>query len=233
MASGTVAVVPARGGSKRLPRKNLLPLGGRPMIAHTLEAALGCDLFDTVVVSTDNDEIADVARSCGAEVPFIRDASLADDQTHVSAVILDALARLDEQGRAYRSVAQLMPNCPLRSAVDIADSHRNFVEGGGGLQISVTRYGWLNPWWALELADDGTVREHTPEAWTARSQDLPQLYCSTGAVWWADVERLREAGSFQAPGRRGFELPWQRAIDIDDEDDLRLAHVLFAMGSTV
>lgn len=201
------------------------------MISHTLDAALASDLFEAVVVSTEDEEIAEIARSCGAEVPFVRPAALADDHTSVSAVTLDALARLEAQGRTFGRVAQLMPNCPLRSAADITASYRYFVAGDGGLQISVTRYGWLNPWWALELTADGTVRERTPEAWSARSQDLPRLYCPTGAVWWADIERLRQTGSFHGPGRRGFELPWQRAIDIDDEDDLRLAEALFELGT--
>src|SRR5699024_596879 len=109
-AAGRLAVIPARGGSRRVPGKNVRPLLGRPALAYTVDAALHSGLFDRVVVSTDSEAVAEVALNCGAEVPFLRDAALADDHTPVSAATVDMLRRLDPSRRWCTSVAQLMPN---------------------------------------------------------------------------------------------------------------------------
>src|SRR5690606_28690736 len=124
---GNLAVIPARGGSKRLPRKNLLPLGGLPMIAHTIRAAVDAGCFDRVVVSTDDPELAAVAMEHGAEVPFMRDAAIADDHTPVSAAAVDALQRLAAVGESYDRVSLLLPNCPLRDADDVRASYDAFL----------------------------------------------------------------------------------------------------------
>ena len=108
-----IAIIPARGGSKRIPGKNVRELAGRPMIAYTIEAACASGLFERVVVSTDSQEIAEIAERYGAESPFLRDAGLADDVTPVSLATLDALQRLDPDGGQYDTLAQLMPNCPV------------------------------------------------------------------------------------------------------------------------
>lgn len=225
-----LGVIPARGGSKRLPRKNLRELGGRPMIAYTVEAALGSGVFETVIVSTDDAAIAEVARGCGAEVPFVRRPDLANDHAHVSEVALDALQRLDPDGSRFDVVAQLLPNCPLRTADDVRASQRAFEAGSSPAQLSVTRYGWLNPWWAMRRGDDGRLSPLFPDEMSSRSQDLPLLVCPTGAVWWARADALREHRSFHMPLRTAFELPWERAIDIDDEADLRMAEVVLELS---
>src|ERR1700733_10576572 len=124
MQDHTIAIIPARGGSKRIPGKNIRPLAGKPLIAYTLAAADESGLFERVVVSTDSLEIAEMARRFGAEVPFLREATLADDFTPVSSVTVDALCRLDPAGDRFEVVAKLMPNCPLRTADDIIESYR-------------------------------------------------------------------------------------------------------------
>ena len=222
-----LAVIPARGGSRRIPRKNTRDLCGRPVIAYTIEAALQSGVFDRVVVSTDDDQIAAIAKEYGADVPFIRAASLADDYTPVSLVTLDALERLDPDGKVYRYVAQLMANCPLRTAEDVRDSYRQFVETGADSQISVTRYGWLNPWWAMTRDDRYRLAFIFDEQRVdRRSQDLPEVFCPTGAIWWAKADVLRCEKTFYIADRTGWEIPWQRAVDIDTEDDWRLAEIL-------
>ena len=224
-ASSRLAVIPSRGGSKRIPRKNVRPLGGRPLIAYTIEAALQSDLFSRVVVSTDDSETAEIAVAHGAEVPFMRSETLADDHTPVSLATLDALERLDAAGDVVH-VAQLMPNCPLRTAQDICESYGHFTASGGEAQLSVTRYGWLNPWWALTLGASQVMTPLFGAQLKQRSQDLPTLYCPTGAVWWITSEALRRERTFHIEGRTGWPLPWQRALDIDDMDDWALAELL-------
>lgn len=225
---GCLAVIPARGGSKRVPDKNIRTLGGRPLIAHTIAAALESGLFARVVVTTDSPAIADVARACGAEVPFMRSAELADDHTPVSAATVDALQRLDPRRSVYDAVCQLMPNCPLRLASDIIGSRDQFVRTGAGSQLSVVRYGWLNPWWAMRRNDRLVIEPLFEQQLKQRSQDLPELFCPTGAVWWASASYLRRHGGFDGPGRTGWELAWQRGVDIDTIEDFALAELLLA-----
>lgn len=221
-----LAVIPARGGSKRVPRKNIREMDGRPLIAHTIEAAIGSGVFARVVVSTDDEEIARIARACGADVPFLRDAALADDVTPVSAATADALERLDPDGAVFADVAQLMANCPLRTAADVRASHAAFKAGDAPAQISVTPYGWQNPWWALTRDAAGRIRPIFADRLQQRSQDLPPLFCPTGAIWWARAGTLRAQRTFHVDGRVAWEMPWRRAIDIDTEDDWSLAEGL-------
>lgn len=223
-----LAVIPCRGGSKRVPKKNIRLLHGKPAVSYTIEAALISGVFQAVIVSTDSEEIAEVARACGAEVPFVRDSSLADDYTPVSAVTLDALNRLDPQAAIYSNVCQLMANCPLRTADDIRDSYVQFLETAADSQISVTEYGWLNPWWAMTRDDKRILTPLFKEQMGARSQDMPHLYCPTGAIWWAQTDVLRQHGTFYAPNYQGWTIPWQQAVDIDTEDDWKMAEVLMA-----
>ena len=224
-AAGLVAVVPARGNSKRVPGKNIRLLNGRPAIQYTIEAALDSMLFERVVVSTDNEEIASIAKASGAEVPFIRDASLADDFTPVSDVTLDVINRIDA-AKSFRAVCQLMANCPLRNAQDIRNSYKQFTESGADAQLSVTEYGWLNPWWAMRMNEAHTLTHLLPEALGKRSQDLPPVFCPTGAIWWAKCDALRRQGSFHTADKTGWLIPWYRAVDIDSEDDWKMAEVL-------
>lgn len=222
-----LAVIPARAGSKRLPCKNIRELCGKPIIAYTIEAAHESGLFSRVIVSTDSDEIATVAQRFGAEVPFVRDASLADDHTPVSLATLDALEKLDPDGSVFRDVAQLMANCPLRTTRDIRESYRQFEEIGADSQISITRYGWLNPWWAMIRDAELRLAFIFDDRWVSRrSQDLPEVFCPTGAIWWAKANVLRREKTFHTVSRTGWEIPWQRAVDIDAEEDWELAEIL-------
>jgi N-acylneuraminate cytidylyltransferase len=221
-----LAVIPARGGSRRIPRKNVRELGGRPLIAYTIVAAQESGLFERILVSTDSSDIAEVATRYGAEVPFERDPRLADDLTPISVVTLDALQRIDPGGRMYTQVCQLMANCPLRTAADIISSYEQFGSGRTESQLSVVRFGWQNPWWAMRRTEQFGLEPLFEDALVRRSQDLPPLYCPTGAVWWGLVDALRRHGTFYMPGRTGWEIPWDRGIDIDTEDDWAVAEVL-------
>ena len=225
---GKLAVIPARGGSKRVPRKNVRLLAGVPMIGYTILAAVSSELFEQVMVSTDDPEIADVARSFGAAVPYLRGPELADDHTPVSAVSREALLYLERRGESFEHVCQLLPNCPLRDAEDIRASYDAFTSQPFDAQVSVTRYGWQNPWWAMERAADGAARPLFAAQLSMRSQDLPNLFCPTGAVWWSTSESLKRHGTFHVEPRALFELAWEKGVDIDDEADLELAEMLLA-----
>jgi pseudaminic acid cytidylyltransferase len=232
MAGKRIAIIPARGGSKRIPGKNIRPLAGKPLIAYTIAAARDSGLFERVVVSTDSREIADVARRYEAEVPFLRDETLADDFTPVSSVTVDTLIRLDPRGDRFDLVAQLMPNCPMRTAADVIDSLERFDRTGSNSQISIVRYGWQNPWWAMRCSPEYVLEPLFQEQMSARSQDLPELFCPTGAIWWARADTLRQTGTFHIENRTGWEISWKRGLDIDTLEDWALAEVLL-QGSAV
>ena len=227
-----IAVIPARGGSKRIPGKNVRPLAGTPLIAYTIAAALDSGLFEEVVVSTDSPEIAEIASHYRAQVPFLRDEQLSDDFTPVSEVTADTLLRVDPAGGRFESVAQLMANCPLRTADDVRASYEQFRRTRAESQVSVVRYGWQNPWWALRRNDEYKLAPLFPEQMSVRSQDQAELFCPTGAIWWARTETLRRTRTFHLENRTGWELPWERGIDIDSFQDLALAEVLLRLANS-
>ena len=203
-----LAIIPARGGSKRIPHKNIRDFFGKPIIAYTIEAAIQSDIFSRVILSTDNEEIASVAERFGAEIPFLRDSRLADDYTPVSLVTLDTLDRIDPNRTSFQYVAQLMPNCPLRTGKDIKNSYFQFMETKAESQISITHYSWLNPWWAMKRNDGYILKPIFHEQMNQRSQDLPDLFCPTGAIWWVKASVLRNKKTFHIEGRTGWEIPW-------------------------
>lgn len=222
-----LAVIPARGGSKRIPHKNIRLLHGKPIIAYTIAAALDSKIFGRVVVSTDSPEIAEIARAFGAEIPFLRAPELANDSAPVSLATLDMLDRLDPKAQQFDVVAQLMANCPFRTKDDIAESYRQFLETAAQAQISMTRFGWQNPWWAVVRDESLHFKPFFAKEFHTRSQDLPPLFCPTGALWWARAEALRDAKSFYTGQETGWEIPWQHGLDIDTLEDWSMAEMLF------
>jgi N-acylneuraminate cytidylyltransferase len=200
------------------------------MVAWTIQAALESNVFDRVVVSTDDSEIAEMSRSYGASVPFLRTRHV-DDHSTVSDVTIGVLEQLkSELGEEFETVVQLMPNCPLRSKADILDALDNFELRKAGAQISCFKFGWMNPWWAAEVDGDGHPKTLFPHVRGMRSQDLPALFCPTGAVWIAKSEVLMRENNFYAKNHIYHPMPWESAVDIDDYEDLRMAEALFAMG---
>jgi CMP-N-acetylneuraminic acid synthetase len=225
-----IAIIPARGGSTRLPRKNVLPFCGKPLVAWTIEAALNSGIFNKVLVSTDDEEIARISRHYGASVPFLRDRH-ADQHSPSSLATLVALHQAEEHwAERYQTVAQLLPTCPLRDAKNIRELVAIFERNGHPSLISVFSFGWLNPWWATRMHSDGQPEWLFPDAINKRSQDLDILYCPSGAVWLAQAHILREAKTFYAPGHAIAPIPWQSAIDIDDEADFAMAEAMLRFG---
>ena len=226
MRNKNIAVIPARGGSKRIPDKNIKELCGKPMIWYTIDAAIKSGLFEKVVVSTDSPKIREIALSCGAEVPFLRASDISDDITPISVATLDTLNRFDIDCSKYTHICQLMANCPMRNSDDIINSYEFFFTHDLDSQISVAKYGWLNPWWAMQLLPDKSMEPLFSDEFDMRSQDLKTVYCPTGAIWWSTCESLRENGTFFIPKYAGCELSWQHSLDIDNYEDLEMAKVL-------
>ena len=229
-----IAIIPARGGSKRLPGKNIKEVEGHPLIAYTISAALESELFAEVVVSSDSDAILEAAQGYGACL-LKRPLELATDEASLFPVCEHLLTAEKERGRSYDALALLMPNCPLRSAQDITQAYRAFSERALPFQISVTPYHWHYPFWALQEAEKS--RFFFGETYLRRSQELPEVACPTGAVWWAQTAALLREKTFYGPGFGLFSVPWERAVDIDDTHDweqfLTIRAGLLARGQSV
>lgn len=217
-----VVIIPARGGSTRIPRKNIRPIDGIPAIVRVINACLGSDCVDRVVVSTDDNEIARIAESAGAEVPFVRPISLADDRTGILTVIQHAIKEL--------SAAPDAPvGCVYATAVtlDEKDLQRGFDELGRSpesLIVSVTSYGYPIQR-ALSMDEHGRVHLVDPGLATARSQDLPERWHDAGQfIWGSTREWLRAESVFSSA--IGVAVPRWRVIDIDTEEDWQRAEVL-------
>ena len=225
--AGRIAIIPARGGSKRMPHKNIIDFFGQPMISRTIRAANESGCFDRVLVSTDDPTIAEISRSCGAEVPFLR-MDKADDISPVSEATLSALVQAEAHwNESYETVVQLMANCPLRGADDVLKAVAAFHGRSASFQISSFKFGWMNPWWSVRLDESGIPKPLFPEVWSRRSQDLEPLYCPTGAIWIGNCNALKRAGTFYGEGHVFENMPWTSAVDIDDYEDLAMAKAIY------
>jgi len=218
--TGRLAIIPARGGSKRLPRKNILPFLGRPMLAHTIEQTLASECFTRVVVSTEDDEIAGVARCAGAET-HARSAALASDTATVVEVCLEVLAEEERRGRVYEVFGCLYATAPLRRAADIA-AVVALIDDAHSFALAATTYA-LAPHQALRVMEDGTLSPMWPELVNLRVSELEPLVVDNGSTYVARVAEFRRQRSFYGPRLRGYIMPRERSIDIDEQVDYELA----------
>jgi CMP-N,N'-diacetyllegionaminic acid synthase len=224
-----LALIPARGGSKGVTRKNVRPLAGRPTIAWTIDAARGSARVDRVLVSTDDEEIRDTALALGAEAPFLRPPELAADDTGDRPVYDHALAWLAEQeGYAPEVVVWLRPTAPLRTAADVDGAVELLLRTGADCVRSVCA-AEHHPYWMKRLEGDRLVPLlDADEAGYPRRQLLPPVYRLNGAV---DAVRCAKVSEELWGGDvRGYEMPWERSVDLDDEVDFLLAELLLGRG---
>lgn len=222
-----IAIIPARGGSKRIPRKNIKPFHGQPMIGHSITAALESGLFERVVVSTDDHEIAEVAQACGAEVPFIRPAALADDHTGTVEVIQHAVAFLREQGEVFAYACCLYATAPFVTAADLARGLELLAaRPDKAYAFTVTDYA-APVQRALRLRPDGGVESLHPEFYQARSQDLEPAFHDAGQFYWGRVAAWQEGAPLHASHSLPLRLPRYRVQDIDTPEDWQRAELLY------
>ena len=228
----TIAVIPARGGSTRVPRKNLADFGGRPLLARTIEAAQASTCIDEVYVSSDDLEILSVAESLGANHFGVRER-YADNFSPSSHVTIDVVAIWERtHGVSPNSVVQLLPTCPLRGADDIDKFIRGSNgEASAGLVMSVAKPIGLNPNWRLQTRRNGRISPVNLRDWGERSQDLPVNYFLTGSIWAGSPDLVKRFQGFRSPETTFQEISWLAGFDIDDFDDLSFARTLLAARS--
>lgn len=225
-----LGLIPAKHSSTRLPEKNIRPLGGRPLLGWAVEAARDCGLIDRIVVSTEDERIARVARECGAETPFLRPPELARDPAGVVQVALHTLSALREQGAEFRTLVILLPTCPFRTAQDIRDAFDLFRRVNGSFLVSVGPYPHT-PFAALQLAEDHRLQPFFPQYWGKRSQELPVAWRPNGALHILEVAAFERAKSYTAQPLLGYPMPRERSVDIDTEEDWREAERLLGQST--
>jgi CMP-N,N'-diacetyllegionaminic acid synthase len=220
-------VVPARGGSKGLPRKNLRRLAGTPLVCRAITAGLGCRSIDRLIVSTDDPEIAEVARHAGAEVPFLRPAHLASDETPTLPVVQHAVRWLEHSGARVQIVVLLQPTSPLTRSEHVEAAVRKLVETGADAVTTVCAVDH-SPYWMQRL-DGDRLMPLLPEGMRyGRRQDLPAVYRLTGAVYATRRDVVMEQGRMLGEDTRAVVVDRRAAIDIDDELDLQIAELIAA-----
>lgn len=221
-----LCLIPAKGGSTRLPRKNILPLGDKPLIAWTLKAARDSGIMQRIVVSTEDEEVAQIARQWGAEVPFSRPDDLARDPAGVVQVGLHCLQELRRQGEEYNVLIILLPTCPFRTAQDIRDAYELFQQKQGRFLMSVAEYPHT-PFAALML-DEGHLSPYFPQYSGKKSQEMPLAYRPNGAIHILDVPAFEQAKSYYAQPLLAFPMPAERSVDIDNAFDLAIARCMLS-----
>ncbi|HMW49222.1 MAG TPA: pseudaminic acid cytidylyltransferase [Cellvibrionaceae bacterium] len=223
-----VAVIPARGGSKRIPRKNIKPFLGQPIIHYAIKAALESELFDLVLCSTDDAEIAQVAIGAGAQVPFVRPADIADDHAITADVIAHAISFLQSNGQPVESVCCLYATAAfvtaeqLQQACTVFERERcDFVFSATAFDFPIQR--------AIYLTAEGRVEMFYPEYALTRSQDLTPAFHDAGQFYWGSATAWLEKRRIFSPNSAAFIVPSHEVQDIDTLEDWRRAELLYQL----
>ncbi len=216
-----LAVIPARGGSKGVPGKNIREVGGKPLIAWSIEAARGSRFVDRLILSSDDDSIIRVAQAHGCEVPFVREGRLAEDETTSIEVVLDVLNRCP----GFEWLLLLQPTSPLRTAEDIDRAVECLQQCDASTCVSVCRV-TESPYWMFTLCADNQLRSLLPETQITRRQDLPLVYIPNGAMYLARTEWLKQHRKFISHDTVAYEMPVERSVDLDTELDFQQLNIL-------
>jgi pseudaminic acid cytidylyltransferase len=223
----TLAVIPARGGSKRIPRKNIRLFLGKPVISYSIDAALKADLFDEVMVSTEDTEIASIAQKCGAQVPFLRSAQTADDASAISDVLGEVLDQYGSLGKRFENICVMYPAAPFVTAEHIKHGFDLLSRGHHEAVFYVVKFSY--PIQRAMTLDGGTLSFLHPEHINKRSQDLPPAYHDAGQLFWITSQSFLRNRSVFVDNIGSIELPEREVQDIDTEEDWKLAELKYRL----
>ncbi|MCZ8501949.1 pseudaminic acid cytidylyltransferase [Vibrio sp. J383] len=223
-----IAIIPARGGSKRIPRKNIKAFHGKPMIAYSIEAATASGCFDKVIVSTDDVEIANVAKGYGAEVPFLRPAEISDDYATTMDVMAHAIRWCESEGWYVEAVCCLYATAPFVLPSDLQRGYR-LLENDQQVQFAFSATSFPFPIQrAIKLDEHDSVTMFDPEHEQTRSQDLEEAYHDAGQFYWGQTNAFLNKLSIFSPHSKAVQLPRSRVQDIDTQEDWELAEALYS-----
>ncbi len=228
MENKIIAIIPARGGSKRIPRKNVREFCGQPIIKYSIDTAIASGLFDTIMVSTDDSEIAEISRSLGAEVPFMRTSKNADDQSTLTDVLREVLLEYDGRGKDFVYFCCILPTAPFLSVSTLRQGFNVLQATNADSVIPVVRFSYPIQR-ALKIESDGRLHMFNPENYSARSQDLEPAYHDCGQFYWMKTKSLIEQMRAFAKHTVAIVLPESEVQDIDEEEDWKLAELKYKL----
>lgn len=226
MSARRVAVITARGGSKRIPRKNIKPFLGKPIIAYSIEAALQTGLFDEVMVSTDDEEIADVAKKYGAKVPFMRSEKTSNDFATTAEVMTEVMETYEQSGKHFDYVCCIYPTAPFITSEVLTQAMKLLEEGDSDCVIPVVKFSFP-PQRCVVVNEEGKLVPKWPECMKMRSQDLEPYYHDCGQFYCMRVDRFIEQKEMWMKDVEPFIQDEINVQDIDTEEDWRIAEVKY------
>jgi N-acylneuraminate cytidylyltransferase len=221
-----VCIITARGGSKRIPKKNIKEFCGKPIIAYSIEAALESGLFDEVMVSTDSEEIAEVAKRFGAKVPFMRSAQTSNDFATTRDVLLEVLSEYEKRGRTFDTMVCVYPTAPFISAKRLVEANEVFEKKAANRLVPVVRFSF--PPQRGYVIEEDELKFKWPEYMSARSQDLEPFYHDAGQFYFYRVSDYLEKDGMQSSKVVSLELSDMEVQDIDNEDDWKIAEFKYS-----
>ena len=229
----SVAVIPARGGSKRIPRKNIRSFCGKPIISYSISCALRSELFDEVIVSTDDDEIATIARKYGATVDELRPDNISDDRTGVLAVVAHELMKLEEQGVKPTTACLIYATAPMIRESDLIESFKVFEAGDIDFVFSAAEF--TSPIFrSFTILPDGSAQMFKPEHYDSNSQELPRAYHDAAQFCWGNPDAIMDPDAIVFSERsKPYVLPANLVNDIDTPEDWTRAEWLFQAHQTL
>lgn len=226
-----LAIIPARGGSKSIPRKNLTLLGDKPLIAHTIQVALAASSITKAVVITDDLEIANVSRLYNAEVPLILPSELAQDESPITQALMYAIPKIQSESEIFEYLLLLQPTSPFRSVFDIETAIESMLERHSDSLVSVSIVD-RHPYWMKIVNQDGYLENffQTTQS-NKRRQDLPVIYALNGAIYLIKLEKFLISENFYTENTLAYIMPPERSLDIDRPWDLHLANLILSHNS--
>lgn len=223
----SVAIITARGGSKRIPKKNIKEFCGKPILAYSIEAALKSGAFDEVMVSTDSQEIADIAREYGASVPFMRSETNSNDISTTADVLEEVISEYEKIGKDFDTLACIYPTAPFVTGDKLSDAMNKMQESGADALVSVVKFGFP-PQRAFVIRDEKVCYQY-PEYERARSQDLEKIYHDCGQFYILKKNALCQYHSLIVPNTIPYEIPEEEVQDIDTMSDWKIAEVKYTV----
>ena len=223
-----LCIIPARGGSKRIPKKNIRNFHGKPLISYSISSALSAGCFDEVIVTTDDAEIKEIACGAGAVVPFMREPQLADDFATTSSVIKDAILKLEQIGIHADDICCLYPTAPFVTPNSINKSHAEMTSYGASYCFSATSFPFPIQR-AFSIDASGHSKMFYPEYQSTRSQDLPEAFHDAGQFYWGKKQSWLEDVPIFGAASRPFILPRYLVQDIDTEEDWKKAELMYSL----
>lgn len=222
-----IAIITARGGSKRIPRKNIKDFCGKPIICYSIEAALNAGIFDEVMVSTNDREIADIAINAGAKVPFFRSEATSGDYAATADVLLEVLDEYEKRGKVFEHMACIYPTAPFISADKLKAAYKKFIDNAADVVMPIVRFSFP-PQRCLVM--NGEFAEYKwRENFNCRSQDLEAWYHDCGQFYFYNAEAYKKCRGQFLEGIVPFEMPEAEVQDIDNEDDWKIAEIKYQL----